>query len=533
MRPSWTPFLLAGLMTPPALVAQVSPGQLAPLQPAAPQPVLAYQGRLLEAALPVTGARTFVFTLLDATGAELWTSGSQSISVTSGLYSAALGAAPMPVIPSTVLGQPGLKLHVTVGGVALAPDTDLVPALQARSAFEVSGAFAGDVGGTQNAMTLLQLQGIPLDLTTTAPVTGQGLLYNGAKWVPGSVTGAQGPAGPAGPVGPTGPQGLAGPAGAVGAPGAPGATGAAGPAGATGPQGPAGPTLNLKKVALLKWYPASKIGTQVAGPIAPYYLCFDGANLWVTSNSSTKAVTKIDAASGIQVGTYPVGGGPAGLAYDGGSIWVANQSDNTVSRLKASDGSLVGTYPVGTSPGAVCFDGTSIWVANSASNNLTKLNAATGAMLGTFSVGSWPAALCFDGSHLWVANYQQSNVSKVDPATGTVVGTYGTGAYPYGLCFDGTHVWSADRYGNSVTKILAATGAVVGTYGAGTNPAGICFDGRSIWVTNLTSNDVTQLDAATGAALGTHPAGSQPWGICFDGANVWAANRLADTLSKF
>ena len=65
-----------------------------------PVPVLAYQGRLLEATLPVTGTRTFVFSILDATGTELWNSGSQSISVNTGLYGIELGAAPMPAMPT-------------------------------------------------------------------------------------------------------------------------------------------------------------------------------------------------------------------------------------------------------------------------------------------------------------------------------------------------------------------------------------------------------------------------------------------------
>ncbi|HEX4845891.1 MAG TPA: hypothetical protein VFV26_06690 [Geothrix sp.] len=522
MRNRWNMPALTCVLACQALTAQQSPAQ-----PAAPGPVLAYQGRLLEAALPVTGTRAFVFSILDGSGAELWTSGSQPISVNSGLYSAALGAAPMPAIPATLLGQPNLKLHVTVAGIALAPDTELVPALQARSAFEVSGSFAGDVGGTQNAMAVLQLQGVPLDLTSAAPAAGQGLLFNGAKWVPGTVTGAQGPAGPAGPVGPTGPQGPAGPAGATGAAGPAGATGAA------GPQGPAGPTLNLQKIALLKWYSASRINATFAAPIAPYQMCYDGANLWVTSDSSTRAVTKLNASSGAQVGTYPVGGGPSGVAFDGAHVWIANSSDNTVSKLKASDGSLVGTYAVGTSPNGVCFDGTFIWVANSQSNNLTKLNPSSGAMLGTFSVGTYPVAICFDGSHLWVANYSQSTLSKVDPGNGAIVGTFSGGSYPYALCFDGTHVWSANRYGNSVSKLVAATGAQVGSYAVGANPVGICFDGRSIWTTNLGSNDVTQLDAATGGLVGTYPTGGQPWGTCFDGASVWVANRLADTLTRF
>lgn len=518
--------ILASLVACPALVAQ---------QPAAPSPVLAYQGRLLEATLPVTGIRTFVFSILDGAGAELWNSGDQSISVNSGLYSAALGAAPMTAIPTTLLAQPNLKLHVVVSGTALSPDTDLVPALQARSAFELTGTFAGDVGGTQNAMTLLQLQGTPLDLTTTAPTTGQGLVYNGTKWVPGIVTGAQGPAGPQGSTGATGPQGpagLAGAAGIAGATGPAGPAGAAGNAGVAGPQGPAGPTLNLQKVALLKWYAASKINTTIAGPLAPYYVCFDGVNLWVTSDSSTKTVTKINANTGTLVGTYTVGGGPSGVAFDGGSIWVANSTDNTVTKLKASDGTLVGTYAVGTSPNGICFDGSFIWVSNGSSNSITKLNPTSGAMLGTFSVGSLPVAICSDGSNLWVANYLGNTLSKVDPGTGGVLGTYGVFS-PYSVCFDGTYVWTANRYGNNASKFEAATGAFVESYAAGTNPIGICFDGHSIWVSNATSNDVTQLNAATGALIGTYPTGGQPWGLCSDGASVWVANRLAGNLTKF
>jgi len=66
---------------------------------ATPVPVLAYQGRLLEATLPVTGTRSFVFSILDATGVELWNSGTQSISVNTGLYGIELGASPMPACP--------------------------------------------------------------------------------------------------------------------------------------------------------------------------------------------------------------------------------------------------------------------------------------------------------------------------------------------------------------------------------------------------------------------------------------------------
>ena len=233
-----------------------------------PAPQLAYQGRLLEGGVGANGARSFVFSLLDPSGNEVWNSGAQTLTVANGLYSTVLGSTGMPAISSTVLGRSGLKLRVVIGGVPMAPDVDLVPAFQSRSAWELVGSFSGDLTGTQSQTLLSQLQGIPLDLTSTAPSSGQALVFNGAKWVPGSVAGTPGPQGP---VGPTGSTGLAGPAGATGPAGPAGATGASGPAGpagavgATGPAGPAGATGATGAIG-----PQGPMGLMgLMGPVGP------------------------------------------------------------------------------------------------------------------------------------------------------------------------------------------------------------------------------------------------------------------------
>ncbi|MBP1627799.1 MAG: Collagen triple helix repeat-containing protein [Holophagaceae bacterium] len=226
MRRSLLPSLAALLVSQVPFVAMATE--------ALPNPQIAYQGRLLEGTLPVTGSRTFAFAILDSGGAELWTSGEQTLSVTNGLYAVVLGGTGMTAIPTEVLAKPNLKLRVAIGGMTLTPDTDLVPALQARSAFELTGSFAGDLGGTQYKTTLQSLQGFPLDLTTANPTSGQSLVFNGTSWVPREVIGAQGVPGPQGPVGP------AGPTGAQGAQGIQGVQGATGPVGATGSTGAAG-----------------------------------------------------------------------------------------------------------------------------------------------------------------------------------------------------------------------------------------------------------------------------------------------------
>ena len=200
----------------------------------APTPQLAYQGHLLEAGVAANGARVFVFSLRDATGLELWSSGNQTVPVSDGLYSVVLGATGMPAIPPTVLAQSGLKLHVVIGGVAMNPDVELIPAFQSRSAWELVGAFSGDVTGTQTQAIVSHLQGIPVDLTTVKPTTGQGLIFDGTKFVPSTVLGPMGATGPQGPKGDTGATGAQGPQGVQGGAGATGAAGVAGAVGADG-----------------------------------------------------------------------------------------------------------------------------------------------------------------------------------------------------------------------------------------------------------------------------------------------------------
>ena len=363
MRSRWTTPLLSTLMASAPLIAQATP--------ASPVPVLAYQGRLLEATLPVTGTRAFTFSILDGAGAELWNSGAQSVAVNTGLYGVELGAAPMPAIPATVLAQPNLRLHVVVSGIALTPDTDLVPALQARSAFEVSGAFAGDVSGTQNAITLLRLQGIPLDLTTAAPMTGQGLVYNGTKWVPGTVSGAQGPAGPQGVAGPTGATGPAGPQGLTGA------TGIAGSAGAAGTNGING--LDGKTVRNGVGAPAATLGVdgdfylntatnQLYGPKGSVT-----AGQWPATGTSLVGSQGVTGATGPQGVAGPTGPqgiqgvqgltGATGPQGPAGTTGIAAGSLNSVIGSGAFTLNQTGVYDSAFGAGALSHNTTGSWNA--------------------------------------------------------------------------------------------------------------------------------------------------------------------------
>jgi len=238
-QPSYALFPVACMLLAPPAAATVSP-----------TPQIAYQGRLLQNTLPVTGTHSFVFQILDSSNNQLWTSGTLSLAVDNGLYSVVLGASSNTVISASVLAHANLVLQVTVDGQVLAPNAAIVPAFQASSAYQLLGSFSGDLTGTQSGTVISQLQGKPLDLTTTLPTSGQALVFNGTEWTAGTITGNQGTAGatgatgvagPTGPTGATGATGSRGNDGATGSQGVPGTAGASGPTGATGATGATGP----------------------------------------------------------------------------------------------------------------------------------------------------------------------------------------------------------------------------------------------------------------------------------------------------
>ena len=258
-----------------------------------PLPQVAYQGRLIEAGVAVTGARVFTFSILDSSGNELWNSGNQTLLVDAGLYAMVLGSSAMPPIPASVLATSGLLLHVTIGGTPLSPDVDILPAFQARSAWELVGAFGGDLTGTQNQTLVASLQGIPLDLTTTPPSTGQALVFNGTKWTAGTVAGVPGPAGLQGAAGPQGPTGATGATGSQGPTGATGATGPQGPTGATGATGVQGFVGPQGLPGL-----TGATGSQgPAGPTGASPFSLNGSDAIYTAGSLAIGTTTLDASA--------------------------------------------------------------------------------------------------------------------------------------------------------------------------------------------------------------------------------------------
>jgi hypothetical protein len=187
-------------------------------------------------------------------------------------------------------------------------------------------------------------------------------------------------------------------------------------------------------------------------------------------------------------------------------MWVANTFVGSVSKLRASDGANLGTFPVGGNPNSVAFDGANVWVTNNAGGSVTKLRAIDGAVQNTFAGPINPTGIVFDGTAIWVlAGAPGSrNVMKMRVTDGVGLGTYPTGQAG-GIAFDGANIWVAGFITNAqgqftvpaVLKVrttdISLIASFTATFPAGSSPSGLAFDGNRVWAANSTANTLTRL----------------------------------------
>jgi hypothetical protein len=268
--------------------------------------------------------------------------------------------------------------------------------------------------------------------------------------------------------------------------------------------------------------PAINVGN---GPRA---LAFDGASVWV-ANEGDGTVQKIPVATGVPGPPIAVGGEPVALAFDGASVWFANFDDRTVQKIPISTGVPGPPIGVGASPLALVFDGASIWVA--CGNTVRKIPVATGVPGPAINLGASPDALTFDGTNIWVA-ILDNTVRKIPIATGIPGPPISVGAFPRALAFDGASIWVANQNGNTVQKIPVATGVAGSAIGVGSAPFALAFDGANMWVANKDDNTVRLIPIATGVPGPPIGVGIDPVGLVFDGVNMWVATEGDGTVQK-
>jgi hypothetical protein len=151
-------------------------------------------------------------------------------------------------------------------------------------------------------------------------------------------------------------------------------------------------------------------GDAIPVGCGPSGLVFDGENMWAYQTGSG-VVTKIRASDATIVGHYTVGTNLSAIFFDGTYIRVADADSKSVMRIRIGDGGIEGT-PVKT--GAVvtqfAFDGETLWMANNANSQVLGLRASDESIVTAISINDEPGGttitILYDGTYLWVADNQ-------------------------------------------------------------------------------------------------------------------------------
>lgn len=298
-----------------------------------------------------------------------------------------------------------------------------------------------------------------------------------------------------------------------------------------------------------KWWTPENVNslTLTDVGITPEQVKFDGANLWVTNNSSNE-VMKIRPSDGKLLDTWTGVIGAFGIVAAMGRIFVAGRTSPgklyMIDPTQPAGAAITVTSSLGGDPRSIAFDGSRIWTANASSGSVSivSLNPTT---VQTVTTGfAFPLGILYDGANIWVTDSGANTLLKLNSEC-SIVQTINTGNLPEIAVFDGTNIWVPNRGTNSVIVVRVkdavgnplATAFVLATLtGNGlNNPITATFDGERIMVTNVDGNSVSLWKAADLTPLGSFSTGadSEPYGACSDGLNFWILLIGTNKLARF
>jgi YVTN family beta-propeller protein len=253
----------------------------------------------------------------------------------------------------------------------------------------------------------------------------------------------------------------------------------------------------------------------------------------------------IDPATNRLVGEVPVGARPAGNAYAGRALWIANLDDGTVSRVDPDGHRVVRTVTIGTAPAAIAAGAGAVWAVGAdgivrrvdPTFNAVSRRIATIKPTSLLTAASAVPAVAVGYGAVWTATggyFSRPRVSRVDTATNEIVATFPTGNAPAGIAIGFRAIWVADAFDNTVSRIdpsgVVTATIPVGLVGGG--PQAIAVGEGGVWVVDNLDDAVIRIDPTRNAVATRIEVGDGPSAIAVGAHAVWVANSGDGTVSR-
>jgi len=140
---------------------------------------------------------------------------------------------------------------------------------------------------------------------------------------------------------------------------------------------------------------------KLAGGLNPRSLAAGDGTVWV---ADPLGVTKLDAATGIKLGSGSVGspayGESASIALDRKELWYAASARSSLAKVDQQSIAPTATYPVGRGSTSIAVGEGAVWVANSAEETVSRVSPRAG-RIRTIELGQTPGGVVAAYGAVW------------------------------------------------------------------------------------------------------------------------------------
>jgi DNA-binding SARP family transcriptional activator/streptogramin lyase len=149
--------------------------------------------------------------------------------------------------------------------------------------------------------------------------------------------------------------------------------------------------------------------------------------------------------------------GLTGIAYGGGSMWVASFEENEIVRVDPTTGTVQARIPVRL-PGWLAYGYGGLWTTSDV-DGVERIDPATNTVAAIARVPDPIDEVRVGGGFAWATNAPKGVVYKIDPS-GQIVATYATGDGAHEPSFSDGKLWVSNADAGTLTSIDAASGAM-------------------------------------------------------------------------
>lgn len=209
-------------------------------------------------------------------------------------------------------------------------------------------------------------------------------------------------------------------------------------------------------------------------------------SLWV-ADCKENALVRIDTRKAVKTATIATGlasTGELNVVAGAGSIWVA--SDNTtgaVSRIDPATNAVIATVKVDPGTWYLAFGHGYLWAVSSDAQSIQRIDPATNAVTKRTALGKQPGFLAAGEGAVWIQEQGDGTVARIDPASGEVSGRVKVGAQlKYGdIDTGGGKVWLRTTEDQTFVMIDPASLAVEARIGKADGSGALRYTAKGLW----------------------------------------------------